>query len=118
MMEGGCRMRTFEELNTMEAVDHFISSNPLSFVYISRTGCSVCHALLPQVGKLMRKFPEIKLGHINSEKVEEVAGRFSVFSVPALLLFIEGKEYLREARIVHMDLFEEKLQKIYEGYLN
>lgn len=111
-------MRTFEELHTIEAVNSFISSNPLSFIYISRTGCSVCHALLPQVLKLMEEFPEIQLAHINSAEVEEVAERFTVFSVPAMLLFIEGKEYLREARVVHMSLFEEKLQKIYEGYMN
>ncbi|WP_156288872.1 thioredoxin family protein [Oceanobacillus salinisoli] len=111
-------MGTFEELHTIEAVNSFISNNPLSFVYISRTGCSVCHALLPKVRKLMENFPEIQLAHINSAEVEEVAERFTVFSVPALLLFIDGKEYLREARIVHMSLFEEKLQKIYEGYMN
>ncbi len=111
-------MRTFEELHNIEAVDSFISNNPLSFIYISHTDCSVCHALLPQVGKLMEKFPEIELAHINSAEVEEVAERFTVFSVPALLLFLEGKEYLREARIVHINLFEERLQKIYKGYMN
>ena len=111
-------MRTFKELHTIEDVNSFISSNPLSFVYISRTGCSVCHSLLPQVGNLMEKFPEIQLAHINSAEVEEVAERFTVFSVPALLLFIDGREYLREARAVRMNLFEEKLQKIYEGYMN
>ncbi|MCH1624400.1 thioredoxin family protein [Ferdinandcohnia quinoae] len=111
-------MRTFEELHTIDAVDSFISSNPLSFIYISHTDCSVCHALLPQVEKLMEKFPEIQLAHINSSVVEEIAERFIVFSVPALLLFIDGKEYLREARIVHMSQFEQRLQKIYEGYLS
>lgn len=66
----------------------------------------------------MEKFPNIQLAHINSAEVEKVAERFTVFSVPAMLLFIEGKEYLREARVVHTSLFEEKLQKIYKGYMN
>ena len=111
-------MREFEELHSIEDVDRFISGHPLSFIYISRTGCSVCHALLPQVGELMEQFQEIHLGHVNSAEVEEVAERFTVFSVPALLLFVEGKEYVREARAVHMSMFEEKLRKIYEGYTN
>lgn len=111
-------MRTFEEVKSIDEANRFIANHPLSFVYISRTGCSVCHALLPQVGELMEKFPEIDLAHINSAEVEEVAERFTVFSVPALLLFVEGKEYVREARAVHMGLFEEKIQKIYEGYMN
>ncbi|PAV30528.1 thiol reductase thioredoxin [Virgibacillus profundi] len=106
-------MRKFEELKDMNTVESFIQENHLAFLYISRTDCSVCHALLPQVQELMMKYPKIKLGHINAEDVEEVAGRFSIFTVPVLLLFVEEKEYLREARIVHMDLFNEKVIKIY-----
>lgn len=110
-------MREFEDLKDMDRIESFIQENQLSFLYISRSNCSVCHALLPQVRELMTKYPEIKLGHINADIVEEVAGRFSIFTVPVLLLFVEGKEYLREARIVHMDLFDEKVNKIYENVM-
>ncbi|MBN6205452.1 hypothetical protein JYK21_03220 [Ralstonia pickettii] len=47
--------------------------------------------------------------------MEAVAGRFSIFTIPVLLLFVENKEYVREARIVHMDLFKEKIDKIYQN---
>ena len=63
----------------------------------------------------MMNYPEIKPGHINAAEVPEVAGAFSVFTAPVLLLFVEGKEYIREARIVQLDLFEEKIDKIYEN---
>jgi thioredoxin-like negative regulator of GroEL len=106
-------MREFTELTSISQADTFIAENQLAFLYISRNNCSVCHALLPQVKKLMDKFPDIQLGHIVADNVEEVAGRFSVFTVPVLLLFAEGKEYVREARIVHMDKLEEKIERIY-----
>ncbi|WP_047983046.1 thioredoxin family protein [Ornithinibacillus californiensis] len=106
-------MRNFTDLTTIDAIDDFISTNTLAFLYISQPNCSVCHGLLPQVEELMTSFPEIKLGSINALEVEAVAGKFSVFTVPVLLLFVEGKEYIREARIVHMDLLEDKLHKIY-----
>ncbi|WP_249871427.1 thioredoxin family protein [Oceanobacillus saliphilus] len=108
-------MREFEELTSIDSAENFIKDNKLSFLYISRPNCSVCHALLPQVQELMEKYPEIKLAHINAQSVEEVAGRFSIFTVPVLLLFVEGKEFVREARIVHLDLFEGKLDKIYKN---
>jgi thiol-disulfide isomerase/thioredoxin len=98
-------------------IDCFLKDNTLSFLYISRPNCSVCHGLLPQVQLLMTKYPKIKLGHINANEVEEIAGRFSIFTVPVLLLFVKGKEYVREARIVHMDLLDEKINKIYENVL-
>ncbi|WP_121638986.1 thioredoxin family protein [Virgibacillus sp. Bac330] len=103
----------FTILANLPDIDTFIEQNKLAFLYISREGCSVCHGLLPQVEALMEDYPEIATAHIKAEQVEEVAGRFSVFTVPVLLLFVEGKEYLREARIVHMDLFQEKLEQIY-----
>ena len=108
-------MREFTDLTSIETIEAFISENELSFLYISRPNCSVCHGLLPQVQELMEKYPEIKLGHINSDEVEAVAGRFSIFTVPVLLLFVDGKEYVREARIVHMDQFDEKIHKIYSN---
>lgn len=108
-------MREFIDLTSMDAIEEFISENELSFLYISRPNCSVCHGLLPQVKELMENYPKIKLGHINSDEVQAVAGRFSIFTVPVLLLFVEGKEYVREARIVHMDQFDDKINKIYSN---
>lgn len=108
-------MQAFEELTSLTDINVFIRNHKLSFLFISQPGCSVCHGLFPQVEQLMTSYPEIKLGHINAADVAEVAGAFSVFTVPVLLLFVEGKEYIREARIVPLDLFEEKVKKIYEN---
>jgi thiol-disulfide isomerase/thioredoxin len=108
-------MRQFTELTSVEEIDEFIDANILTFLYISRPDCSVCHGLMPQVQQLMTKYPKIQLGHIDVKVVEAVAGRFSIFTVPVLLLFVEGKEYIREARIVHMDLLEDKMDKIYKN---
>ncbi|MFD2638610.1 thioredoxin family protein [Piscibacillus salipiscarius] len=109
-------MREFKRLHQLSEVDELLE-HQLSFLYISREGCSVCHSLLPQVQNLMENYPQIELGHIEVNEVPEVAGRFSIFTVPVLILFVDGKEYLREARIVQMDQFDEKVSKIYEGIL-
>ena len=108
-------MRAFRELTSIVETDTFLKDHRLAFIYISRTNCGVCQALLPQVARLMQDYPEIMLGAINADDVEEVAGRFSVFTIPVLLLFFEEREYVREARIVHMDLFKEKIDKIYKN---
>lgn len=108
-------MRQFTELTSIEQIDTFIKNHALAFLYISQPNCSVCHGLKPQVQELMEKFPHIHLAEVNTTTVPEVAGRFSIFTVPVLLLFVYEKEYIREARIVHMDLFERKLLKIYEN---
>lgn len=108
-------MRELINLNSIEEIEHFITENELSFLYTSRPNCSVCAGLLPQVRELMEDYPEVKLAHINADVVPEVAGKFSIFTIPVLLLFLNGKEYIREARIVHMELLDEKINKIYKN---
>ncbi|MGM0862073.1 MAG: thioredoxin family protein [Bacillota bacterium] len=109
-------MKEVTELLSLDAIENFINRHKLSFIYISRPSCTVCHAVLPQLRELLEQFPHIKLGHVNADSVEEVAGRFSVFTVPVLLLFIEGTEFLREARFVHFEQLEQKLKRVYQLY--
>ncbi|MYL43298.1 thioredoxin family protein [Virgibacillus salexigens] len=108
-------MHTFQELKQINDINSFIEEHELAFLFISREGCSVCHSLLPQVQQLLTDYPQITAGHIRAELVEEVASRFSIFTVPVLLLFVNGKEYIREARIVHLDLLEAKIKRIYKN---
>jgi len=106
-------MNPMVDLKTIEDINDLIHQHELVFIYISRPDCSVCHGLLPQVKKMLDQFPAIVQGHVNADDVAEVAGLLSVFTVPVLLLFVHGKEYIREARIVHLDLLQEKINKIY-----
>ncbi len=103
------------EITSIVEFKNFIETHHFSFIFISREECGVCHALLPQVEELLRRFPEIQLGHIDAGLVEDIAGHLMVFTVPVLLLFVDGKEYIREARFVHMEMLEEKISKIYNG---
>ncbi|PRS09689.1 thiol reductase thioredoxin [Bacillus atrophaeus] len=104
------------ELTSLDSIDNFIHHNKFSFLYNSRPDCGVCHAVLPQLRDLLDKFPHIKLGYINAYNVEEIASRFSILTVPALLLFIEGTEYLREARFVHFEQLEKRLERVSKIY--
>src|SRR5699024_7332966 len=107
-------MNMFPELQSIEAVEQFIQKNELAFLYVTMPNCSVCHGLLPQIEALLKKYPEINMGVVDASVVEKVKVKFSIFTAPVLILFIDGKEYLREARIVHTQLLDEKINRIYE----
>lgn len=64
----------------------------------------------------MKDFPKIESGLVNAGKVEEIAGFLMAFTVPVLVLYADGREYLREARIVQVEKFREDVAKIYEGF--
>lgn len=63
----------------------------------------------------MKDFPMIKGAVVNAGKVPKIAGYLMAFTVPVLVLYVEGKEYLREARIVQVEKFREDVARIYEG---
>jgi len=106
-------LQTNHDLFSIEDVEQFINSHHLAFLYISKTNCSVCHALLPKVEKVLAEFPKIQMGFINVDDIPSIAGHLSIFTAPVLILYVDGKEVLREARFVHVDQFKEKVKKIY-----
>ncbi|GIO22711.1 thioredoxin family protein [Oceanobacillus sp. J11TS1] len=109
-------MKKINELTTIEMVEDFLDNHELSFLYVSRPDCSVCHAILPKLRELLDHYPLIHLGHIDATKVEEVAEKFLILTVPIMMFIIDGKEYIREDRFVRFEQLNEKLGQIYEMY--
>lgn len=105
-----------EELLSLDQVKEFAREPEFNFLYILKTNCSVCHALLPQVEEVLRQFPRIQAKKVYADKVPELAGRLSVFTVPVLILFLDAKEVLREARFVRLDEWKHHIEKMYDGY--
>jgi hypothetical protein len=64
----------------------------------------------------MNEFPKIATGMVNAGKIEEIAGFLMAFTVPVLVLYADGREYLREARIVQVEKLRDDLSRIYEGF--
>ncbi|MFC7061941.1 thioredoxin family protein [Halobacillus seohaensis] len=97
--------------HSLEAVQEHVQKEMLSLVYISQPGCSVCHSLLPQVEELLEEYPRVYPLHVDSEDVKEIAGEYTVFTVPVVMLFSEGKELLRMARFIPIGDLNQELAK-------
>lgn len=53
-------MKELHELTSMSMVETFLEQNKLSFLYISRPECSVCHAILPKLREFLNPYPQIQ----------------------------------------------------------
>jgi thioredoxin-like negative regulator of GroEL len=103
-------MNLIEDITTFNRI---IEENNLVLAFFWGHHCSVCHSLKPQLTALLSNyFPKVLFVDIQIEKVPELAASYSVFTVPVILLFIEGKEYIREVRIVDLSLLQQKLERI------
>ena len=104
-------------LSSLEDLKEKTAASAPCLVYFSHHQCNVCKVLRPKVRDLIaNNFPEMMLYYVNTIEHPEMAGQFSVFSVPTILVFFEGREYIRESRHVHLNTFEERLEKLYRLY--
>jgi len=100
-----------KKLKNIIDVRNFIQDKEIAFLYVSSWECSVCRELLPKVESVLGKYPAIACRHIEAGEIPEVAGELSVFTTPVLLMFIDGKEVIRESRYVMISELEDKIDR-------
>ena len=100
-------------MKSVEEIDNFISSNTFVLFYLSTTDCNVCKVLKPKVKDLLNEFPKIQSKFIMIDQMPLASGRFSVFSVPTIICYIEGKEFIRLGRNFHIADLQEKISRYY-----
>jgi thioredoxin 1 len=104
-------------LNNNSLLEQMIAENTFVLVYFSGSDCSVCHVLKPKIEKLVSdNFSEVKMIEISTGQFPDLAASLLVFSVPAILFFVEGKEYFRDVRFVDISLLYQKMEKILRLY--
>ena len=100
---------------TWESLQETIRSAPGVLLYFSGEHCNVCHALRPKYQELFsRRFPKIEPIFLDAHEHADIAARLNVFSVPTAIVFLDGKEFVREGRAVSMHQLEEKLARPYD----
>lgn len=101
-----------EKVHSLETINVTLAAEKLVLLYISRPNCSVCHALLPQVKGLIEEFQDVMSIHADAEEIPEIAGEFSIFTVPVVIFFIDGKEMFRKARFVPIDELHSQISRL------
>jgi thioredoxin 1 len=88
-------------------------------IYFGGENCSVCKSLKPKVEELFNtKFPNITQHYIQSDDNLEFARRHNVFTIPTLLIFFDGKEYIRESRHISLHTLEPQISKLYSMFFD
>ena len=108
-----------EEIITVEALQELISKEIGVLVYFSTPTCNVCHALKPKISQEFgENFPKIKQVFIDSSLTPEIPAHFNIFSVPTILVFLDGREFARESRNVSVPLLVNNIQRVYKILLD
>ncbi|HHV75450.1 thiol reductase thioredoxin [Thermoanaerobacterium sp. PSU-2] len=107
-----------EKLYAVDDIKKFVNDEEMALLYFSTNDCGICTTLLPKLEMMLLNYDQISSGHVSIDELPAASSEFSVFTVPTVLLFVEGKEVIREARFISMDILEEKIQKYYDLFFS
>lgn len=107
------------DLLNKEDFEGFIQNNEASLLYFSTIQCNVCKVLKPKIIELINtEFPKIKLGYVNTEALASIAAQNRIFAVPTILIFLDGKEFIRKSRNINLTEFKSEIERPYKLFFN
>lgn len=92
----------------------FIDDNDSVLLYFSTEACNVCKVLKPKIQKLLsERFAKIQMAYVDTEKVPEASGQFSVFAAPTLVVFFDQREFIRRSRNLGIEELAQQIERPY-----
>lgn len=102
-------------INSLNEIENLRIQKKSFFVYFSSPNCGVCSVLLPKLVELFEaKFPYIHQFEVDTAKHENINAQYSIFTNPSIIVFINGDEVFRQARIINLALAEETINRVYK----
>ncbi|HRN26647.1 MAG: thioredoxin family protein [Ignavibacteriaceae bacterium] len=102
-------------VNTFSEFQNIVESKKAVCFYLSTPECNVCKVLKPKILEMVENnFPEINFCYVDLNEAKEISGQLSVFSVPTILVYFEGKETIRVSRNVHLEELREQIERYYK----
>ncbi len=101
-------------VDSNEVLEKLIEDNEMVLVYFGGENCGVCRAMKPKVEEILKNYPKVKGVQVEVEKSLQVSVKYNIFTIPGILLFIDGKETIREARNISIIDLNSKISRYYK----
>ena len=104
----------FTEIQSFDEFLKLKEEESALLAYFSTDACNVCKVLSPKVDELIQsEFPQIRMVYIKSDRLPEVAAQNQVFAAPTILVFFEGREYIRKSRNIGIGELQREIERPY-----
>ena len=95
-------------------IESLVAEKTAVLLYFYNDNCAPCKILRPKVQELVQdEFPNIEFRLINAEQFPASSAQYGVFASPTLLVYFEGKEYIRESKNISVSELHDKFERIY-----
>lgn len=105
-----------EQINSMGKIYELyelIEANKMVLVYFGSNNCNVCVNIEPKIERMLKKYEKVKYVHVDVNESVEITAQNNIFTIPAVLVFINGKETIREARFISIEILSEEISRYY-----
>jgi thioredoxin-like negative regulator of GroEL len=100
-----------EPIFSEEEYERKVSESSAFLVYYSSPDCGVCKSIRPKLEMLLADFPLVESGYVDISATGEISAQHSIFTIPAVLVYFQGKETIREARYFSIDILAEQIER-------
>ena len=105
-------IKMIKNLNELESE---ITQSLGVLVYFSNDVCNVGKALMPKIELLVNeKFPRLNMVQVNTKETPDISAQHMIFTVPCIVVYMGGKEFLRESRNISVEALSSKLEEVYK----
>jgi len=102
-------------LNNIDELNTKLKEELALVIYFSSPSCNVCHVLRPKLMEaLENEYPAIGRYHTDIALTPEIAAHFQVFSAPTIIVFFEGREFIRKGRAMSVDGLLQEIKRPYQ----
>ena len=92
-------MKFDRSVNDADTLQQAIAEAKAALVYFSGPDCNVCKVLRPKLMELAQaRYPEMERIYVDVAAQPALGVAHSVFAVPTVLVFLEGREFARKSR--------------------
>ena len=105
------RSTSMEQLHSIEQVNQFIREYDFSLLFLSSKNCGICTVILPKLEELTLKYPQLQAAQADINELPLLSGEFNVFTLPCVLVFVQGKEVLRQARYIDLQKIDQQIDR-------
>ena len=105
-------------INSVEEFDKAVAENPAVLVYFSSPACSVCHSLKPKVfAAAAERYEKMTCAEVDISLSPEVGAKLNILAAPTVVIFLDGKEFVRKSRAFSVDGLLDEVERPYTIFL-
>ena len=101
-------------INNITKIKSVIAENEMVLTYFTTNDCNLCKDLFPKIEKMLLQYPNVVGIRAETNEEMQIIGTYNVFTVPTIILFVEGKETIRRSRQIAIGEFSDDMNRYYQ----